>query len=330
MVDLAPMDRSAQEALIHVLDLIPADNVLVVTDEATRGVGDSFMRAASAYGCETRLFALPESERPLKSVPDDMARSLGASTVVVNAFSGVSGEIPFRVKWIQAIENTGRIRLGHSPGINEAMMVGPMDTDYATMDNIASALIAGFAGADRIRVTTPSGTDLTLGVAGRPFISDLKATPAVAVNLPCGEIYCAPEETRVDGLLVVDGTIGDIGVAGAPLRMELAEGRIVSFESEDADLLARLDEMTAIDDQARVVGELGIGINPAAKLTGNMLEDEKAFRTGHVALGNNEDFPGGLNTSQTHIDFLFHRPTFTAHFPDGTSRVLMKDGDVVI
>ncbi len=36
---------------------------------------------------------------------------------------------------------------------------------------------------------------------------------------------------------------------------------------------------------AAVVGELGIGLNPRARLTGNLLEDEKGGKTAHIALG---------------------------------------------
>ena len=40
---------------------------------------------------------------------------------------------------------------------------------------------------------------------------------------------------------------------------------------------------------ARNIGELGIGLNPKASVSGNMLEDEKAFRTCHFAVGHNYD-----------------------------------------
>ncbi|MCX7668312.1 MAG: hypothetical protein N2Z84_05225, partial [Atribacterota bacterium] len=69
-----------------------------------------------------------------------------------------------------------------------------------------------------------------------------------------------------------------------------------------------------------VVGELGIGTNPKARITGNILEDEKAFRTVHVALGMNVDM-GGAIESKTHNDGIICNPTVKF---DGT--VIMDKG----
>ncbi len=72
-------------------------------------------------------------------------------------------------------------------------------------------------------------------------------------------------------------------------------GRIAQVKCDDSDFLAQVETLLAVDEEARVLGELGIGINPGARLTGNLLEDEKAFRTAHIAFGNNEEMPGGKN-----------------------------------
>ena len=44
-----------------------------------------------------------------------------------------------------------------------------------------------------------------------------------------------------------------------------------------------------LERNARHIGELGIGLNPAAIMTGNLLEDEKIIKTIHLAIGNNYD-----------------------------------------
>jgi len=74
---------------------------------------------------------------------------------------------------------------------------------------------------------------------------------------------------------------------------------------------------------ARNIGELGIGLNPRATISGNMLEDEKAFSTCHFAVGHNydEDAPALI-----HLDGLVKNPTITALLPDGTSVVIEKEG----
>ena len=76
---------------------------------------------------------------------------------------------------------------------------------------------------------------------------------------------------------------------------------------------------------AKSLGELGIGLNPAATVVGNMLEDEKAFRTCHFAIGANydEDAPALI-----HLDGLVSRPTIVAVAPDGRETVIEEEGEL--
>ena len=74
---------------------------------------------------------------------------------------------------------------------------------------------------------------------------------------------------------------------------------------------------------ARNIGELGIGLNPAATITGNMLEDEKAFHTCHFAIGENYDNDA---PSLIHLDGVVREPTITLTYEDGTSRTILENG----
>ena len=82
----------------------------------------------------------------------------------------------------------------------------------------------------------------------------------------------------------------------------------------------------------RVIGELGIGVNPGARITGNMLEDEKVdLVQSHIAFGNNADFVGGgKNNSMIHRDYLFFRPTIQVTYADGKKTLIMKNGEIIL
>jgi leucyl aminopeptidase (aminopeptidase T) len=221
--------------------------------------------------------------------------------------------------------------MAHCPGITEAMMTdGPLNVDYKKMREMAKKITKQLDNAESIHITTPAGTDIVLGVKGRAFGAEMEVKPGMVSNLPCGEIYCAPEETKANGVLVIDGTVGNFGLPPTPLTIRVENGCVERFESKDQDLVKEAQDMTNADKGARVIGELGIGINPAAKLVGNMLEDEKAFGTAHIAFGNNQDFPGGQNKSKTHVDFLFLKPTISVTYLDGSSLVIIKDGALQI
>lgn len=321
------MSAAALDAMIHVLSLVPEDRVLVVTDRETSVCGQAFAEGARSHGCPVEVFNLPEHDRPLREMPDEMPALLDDVTVVINAIVGDSNEVPFRMQWINVIEMCGHIRMGHSPGINEDMMVsGPMNVDYGKMLEAARELMDKFAGAAAVHITTAAGTDLRLDLTDRIFVSDLVSTVKAGSNLPCGEIYCAPVETGTDGILVVDGCFGCHGPVSPPVTITIKTGQVVDVTGEDDDVVGIINGLMDTDGGSRTIAELGIGLNPGARMTERMLEAEKAHQTAHIAFGSNEGFPGGLNHSTMHMDYLFTRPTMEVSLPAGTSRVVMEDG----
>lgn len=329
MPDLEIMTRAALEAMRQALDLEPRDVVLVIGDASAGACPDAFLAAARAHGCTADIFRLPENDRPLTSLPEGMLDLIEGRDVIINAIAGRSDEIPFRLQWIHAIE-AHKLRMGHSPGIVERMMEGgALDVDYAVMREGAARLMDLFRDAASVHITSEAGTDLTLGLAGRPFVSDVHITATErGVNLPCGEIYCCPLENRADGRLVVDGCFGSDGNVSTPATIACRGGRVIDVASDDPALTARIVDLMDTDDGSRTIAELGIGLNPGAGLHGNMLEDEKALRTAHIAFGSNMGMPGGINRSSTHIDYLFHRPTMTVTHGDGSTACVIRDGDI--
>ncbi len=325
MQPTAAMTAAALDAMIHVLDLVPEDAVLVLTDDGTRSCGEAFAAAARGHGCDTLVHVLPAEDRPLLALPPEMVDLAVDRTVAINAIVGDAREVPFRLQWLRVLESSPVLRLGHSPGIDAEMMTaGPLAVDYGRMRSLAAGLQAAFAGAEAAHITSAAGTDLRLDLRGRRLISDLHAVPGVGVNLPCGEVYCCPVETGADGVLVIDGCYGSWGVVPAPLVLLLAGGRVVDARCEDAATLANVTRLLDTDPGARTIAELGIGLNPGARLTDRMLEAEKALRTAHIAFGTNDGMPGGKSVSSVHIDYLLRAPTITILPAD---RAVMVDGD---
>ena len=331
MNDFKKMTISAQKAMIHVLNLNKEDIVLVVTDEHTKSEGEAFYTAAIEYGCAAHLYLLPENIRPLLEIPSELSALVKGKTMIINAFKGLGEETPFRVKWIKQILVTKSIRVGHCPGITKSMMIeGPMNVDYTKMLDTANKMINSFNNAKQVHITAPGGTDIILCIEDRGFSTDVQLTDeSYFANLPCGEIWCGPVETMGDGLIVCDGSIGDIGKVSKPLKIFLEKGKIIDIESDDQKLIEDIEKLINIDEGSKVIGELGIGLNPGAHLSGNLLEDEKALQTAHIAFGNNEEMEGGQNRSKTHRDFLFYKPTMKVSYKDGSSQTLIRDGEIL-
>jgi leucyl aminopeptidase (aminopeptidase T) len=142
-----------------------------------------------------------------------------------------------------------------------------------------------------------------------------------SMSLAAGEvILLEPVVCEVEG-----GFVREIrGGAQAQLlreTIERAERNAFTLEKEGR-LAAGMGEVYARN--ARNIGELGIGLNSAARISGNMLEDEKAFGTCHFAIGQNydEDAPALI-----HLDALVQKPTIQAAAADGgCDVVIMEEG----
>jgi hypothetical protein len=324
------MVAAALRAMETALELKPDDSVLIVGDEVCGACPGAFAAAAERYGCHVTRYDLPPSGRPLTAIPTDLAALIPGPDVVINAIPGHTAETPFRIAWLELVERQGTIRMGHAPGISEDMMTGgSLDVDYRRMQLREKLMRDLLDGAESLRLRTTLGTDLTMSVQDRPFISDLKAQPDCCINLPCGEIYCAPVEHTAEGVVVVDGPIGHEGVPPLPVRLTIAKGRITDVACDDLVWQERIARLVGHDEGSGLVCELGMGLNPGARLVGRMLEDEKALRTAHVAFGDNRGFPGGAVQSGMHVDCLVHLPTVEVIRAGRVSAVLL-DGDLAV
>ncbi len=187
--------------------------------------------------------------------------------------------------------------------------------------------------------------------------------PGTGGNIPAGEVFISPVvggsklkdsegkelEQQCDGcegVIVYDGSMtfsdGD-SILETPITCKVEKGYVtdISGGAESRRLLKTILEaelrpyvlekegklpegQAAIyKKNARNIGELGIGLNPAANITGNMLEDEKAFHTCHFAIGENYDNDA---PSLIHLDGVVREPTITVTYGDGTSKVILQDG----
>ena len=235
-----------------------------------------------------------------------------------------------------------------TPGITVDMFCRTAGIDYALLQKRCQAICRALTGASFIRVTSPGGTDITVPITGRkPFCDDGNfRTGGSGGNIPAGEVYISPLPGKSEGVIVFDGSVSLTGgdrITETPVRVVYENGfaaeitggteaqllrEAVEAGEKKADELAAegkipAEEAAQLRKNARSLGELGIGLNPAAEIRGNMLEDEKAFRTCHFAIGTNYDNDAD---ALIHLDCLVRNPTITVFYPDNTSCVIEENG----
>jgi leucyl aminopeptidase (aminopeptidase T) len=210
--------------------------------------------------------------------------------------------------------------------------------DYRRMRETAIRLKKAIDGHREIRVTAPSGTDVRFSIEGRESTrnnGDALSKGSFG-NIPAGEIYISPVVGSTNGVIAFDGTtmlIRDSIIPKRPIQVTFKDGFVTEVSGgRDAEKLMqtirRGEEMAReigrkdYERNARHLGEFGIGINEHARITGHILEDEKALKTVHFAIGANYDFDAN---AIIHQDCLVMEPTVMVD-----DRMIMKNGDIIV
>jgi leucyl aminopeptidase (aminopeptidase T) len=186
------------------------------------------------------------------------------------------------------------------PTITEDIFVRTLPIDYSEVSRISQAVAARLTAASNAHITSPAGTDMVTleGREGRSDDGNLQP-PGAFGNLPAGEGYIAPIETIADGMIVIDGSLAGYGRLADPVHITVQDGRAFDANGDAGQWL--MDTLSGGGEYGRSLAELGVGTNPGARLTGNVLEDEKALGTAHFAFGASQGI-GGANPASVHID----------------------------
>lgn len=182
-------------------------------------------------------------------------------------------------------------------------------------------LVDWLVGRKRVYVKG-DGTDLTLSIEDRIFInSDGKR------NFPSGEFFTGPVENSANGVIRFDIPTSYGGRTVEGVRLVFKEGKVVEASAQQGQ--AFLNQMLALDEGARYLGEFAFGNNPRVdRSTKNVLFDEKMGGTIHMALGASYPETGGLNQSALHWDMVCDLRTTGEVWIDDT--LFLKDGTIVM
>jgi leucyl aminopeptidase (aminopeptidase T) len=294
------------------------ESLLVVTDTEKRTIGEALFQEGLRMGLKAVLMVMQPSGvhggEPAAMVAEAMKK---ADIVVCPTEHSLT-----HTRARKEASDCGA-RIATMPGITEEMFTqGAITADYQEVARLTDRLTSLLDRAESVRIEK-EGRVLELSIRGRKGISSngLLHARGASGNLPTGEAYIAPVEGSASGRVLFDGSVAGIGVLAAPLEVTIEGGKAVKFEGRDA---RRLESLLGASEDARNVGELGIGTNPKARLIGTVLEDEKVYGTVHIAFGSNATF-GGAISAGVHIDGVILSPTLSL---DG--RVVVRDGKVLL
>jgi len=293
---------AARTAVSQCLGARRGEKLLVITDEPLRDIGLALFEAGREAGCEPILCEIVprrnSGEPPPEPLPEFWKR--------FDLFLAPTSRSLTHTRARKEASEAG-VRGATLPGITRDTMARCLAADYQAVARRSERLAEILTRGKTARVTSAAGTDITLSIEGRTSIADtgLLTERGAFGNLPAGEAFLAPVEGTAEGVIVVDGSIGDSGVLTEPITLTVHQGAVTETRGPGAADLRRL--LDPHGPKAYQIAELGIGTNDRARIVGNVLEDEKVMGTVHIAIGNNV-FMGGTIDVPSHHDGVLRSP----------------------
>jgi leucyl aminopeptidase (aminopeptidase T) len=314
------LEKAARTAVRKCLAVKKGESVLIITDEPLRKIGRLLWEACRQVGAEAMFAEIIPRKTSGEEPPRALAECMKKSDVLV---------IPTSKSLSHTKARRDACRMGARcatlPGITPDTMRRTLNADYQKIAKLSIRLARILTRGSTARVTTPAGTDIRMSIKGRKGHPDtgLVHKRGDFSNLPAGEAYLAPLERTAQGLIVIDGCIGETGVLRKPITMRVRDGFVTNI-SGGAQVKILRRAIRGLGKKARNIAELGIGTNDKARVVGSSLEDEKVLGTVHIAIGDNASM-GGKIAVASHLDAILLKPTLIID-----RRTIMKDGRLMI
>jgi 2,5-dihydroxypyridine 5,6-dioxygenase len=309
--------------IVNVLVEVKRDEqVVIVTDYDTVSIARSLATACIEAGAEPTLMIMRPREAHGLEPPEVVAAAMAKADVV---FEPVSKSIAHTSATKKAREMGARVIV--LAEFTEGMMIsGGLEADFVAQKPLCEKIRDYLTNSKTAQVTNTFGTNITMSLKDRPgrALHGLARERGGYCCPPNIEASIAPVEGTAEGVIVVDASISSIGLLTSPVTILVKEGLAKEIKGgKEAQKLKQILE-SANDHQVYNIGELGVGLNPKAKLCGLMLEDEGAFGSVHIALGSNADF-GGKTKAARHIDLIISKATLIL---DG--KTVLQNGELSI
>lgn len=296
---------SARTVIKTCMDVRRGENVLIVCDPTTGDIGQALHEAANERSDNVLLIVMPKARHHGEEPPSPVAHLMRQQQVVI-------APTRYSLTHTRAIRQSLRegSRVATMPGMtNEMFSRGGMSADFSLIKQRISDLGPYFRRRRIVKVTSEQGTNVTFEVNWREWKLDdngICNRPKMLTNLPAGKAFIMPREGSMNGTVVIDGS-WESNLVDEPISLIVEDGIVMdvkggtiaaTIRQEFGEAAKRL--RTKDRENVWTMAEFGFGMNPQARLFGNVLEDEKRLGTCYFSVGDNTAL-GGTSAVGIHI-----------------------------
>lgn len=293
------------------------EEVLIVSDGTRDSIAEALFDACLDLEAEPIIARMRPRKRNGEEPPDALAAMMLEADVILAPTEYSLTHTKAR----RAASKEGA-RIATMPGITEGMMdSGAMLADFNEIRIRMRRVYRKMRGGRTINIESELGTDLTLSIKGRDWITEdvgICHNKGEFTNLPAGEIFIAPREGSAEGKLVIDSMF--LSRVKDPVTVSVKEG----YATRIMGAHEAVKEMNKGGRDGRNLAKLGMGLNDRARTIGNLLEDEKALGAIHIGFGDNSSYGGKIRCGVL-VDAVLKNPTLIVD-----EAVVLEDGELKI
>ncbi|HEX8974984.1 MAG TPA: aminopeptidase [Solirubrobacteraceae bacterium] len=289
------LDAAVRTIIERCLAVKRGEDVLVVVDPPTREIGEALREGAARAGADAVLAIMDTRATHGTDPARPIAAAMSACDVFIAPTSRSLSHAPARKR-----ASESGARGATLPGVTAEMLARVMAVDFDLMASRSRQVAELLTGSDEAHLTCPLGSDFTVDLRDRTGIADDGALtePGAFGNLPAGEGFIAP---RSGSGTIVASSLAPLGLTDEPAVLTVQGGHLI--DARDGLGPEYIELLRAHDEAGTNLAELGVGTNDRARLTGNILEDEKILGTVHVAFGASAGI-GGTVSVPIHLDVV--------------------------
>ena len=283
----------------------PGESIAITCDtESSMEIVEATAQAAVILGAKPLVFKIAAPAGGKAGDKDMPMEALIAGIKACDAWIEYNTKLIFySTVYDKIVEDpNNRPRYMNQNGVHPDLLVRNIGkVDNILLNQFIMAMSDATEKANHIRVTNPAGTDIEFdNEPGREFVTADGFVRKGEVKMFPGQISWAPRFESINGVLVVDGSQNPpMGLLSAPIRFTVEKGVITKVEG-GSEAQQFEEWLRSFDDpQMFRVAHLAYGFGPAAKLTGDVVEDERVWGCTEWGYGNvgailTSDIPEGI------------------------------------
>lgn len=317
------MMRGAKKLIDTCTNVQEGETVLIVADTNKTKIAEVIASAAYERNAEVIITIMAprkvHGEEPPKAIAEAMKK--------VNVFFIPVSKSITHTRAVKEAAEAGARGLVLTDWNEDIMISGGIEADFRVQRPVCKKIAQLFAKGEKAHLTTPLGTDLSLNLEGRRGNAlTCIVEPGEFSTVPTIEANFSPNEGTAEGTIIADASIPylGIGVLTEPVRVKVHKGMITEIMGGIQAKILKDNLEKQNDPMVFNIAELGIGLNPKARMCGIMLEDEGVFGVVHIGIGTNITL-GGKIKAAVHYDLLMYNATLNL---DGS--LILKDGQLQI